>query len=74
MRRSMHFFAMVSMLHSAQACCRGSRPDPTFFSAEEYDVTAVSPDRSPISGGARIKISGVGFSTNFFEGGNFVYM
>ena len=74
MRIAIVFLAIVSIPQSVQACCKGSKPDPTFFSEEEYDVTAVSPDRSPISGGARIKISGAGFNTNFFEGGNFVYM
>ena len=55
-------------------CCADSRPTSNFFSEKEFYVTGVSPNRCPITGGARITISGAGFNTHFFEGGNYVYI
>ena len=67
--------AAVAMLpRAARACCKASKPDPTFVSADEYNIDGISPDRGPIHGGGRVTISGDGFNTNFFEAGNYVYM
>ena len=51
-----------------------AKPDPTFFDADEYAVDAITPNRGPLYGGTRVSISGSGFNTNFFEGGNYVYI
>ena len=75
MLRYLGLAILVAFLpHTGEACCKGSKPDPTFVSETEYNVESVTPNRCPIQGGARITISGNGFNTNFFEAGNYVYM
>ena len=79
MARAAHASAMLVgilgfSLQVADACCRGSKPDPTFIDSDEFYLTSISPNRGMIGGGSRVTLKGGGFNTNFFTGGNYVYI
>ena len=59
----------LCFLRGAVACCRGTKPDPTFIDTSEFYVNSISPIWGTRFGGTRVSISGGGFNTNFFTGG-----
>jgi hypothetical protein len=46
----------------------------TFIDPNEYYINSITPQRGTKSGGTRVVLSGGGFNTNFYTGGNYVYI